>query len=149
MYDILLVILGEVCSEVKLMLNEKRVKHMVKLASYESKYGTEDVKVSTYFKNDYISLNLIFTFIWTTISYVLMVAILGLAYMDLLLDNLTLMRIVYIGGAVVGIYIVVLIASLVFAGWFYKKRHLRARKHIKVYRGNLEKLESIYEQEAR
>lgn len=149
MYDILLVILGGVCSEVKLMLNEKRVKHMVKLASYESKYGTEDVKVSTYFKNDYISLNLIFTFIWTTISYVLMVAILGLAYMDLLLDNLTLMRIVYIGGAVVGIYIVVLIASLVFAGWFYKKRHLRARKHIKVYRGNLEKLESIYEQEAR
>lgn len=149
MYDILLVILGEVCSEVKLMLNEKRVKHMVKLASYESKYGTEDIKVSTYFKNDYISLNLIFTFIWTTISYVLMVAILGLAYMDLLLDNLTLMRIVYIGGAVVGIYIVVLIASLVFAGWFYKKRHLRARKHIKVYRGNLEKLESIYEQEAR
>lgn len=131
------------------MLNEKRVKHMVKLASYESKYGTEDIKVSTYFKNDYISLNLIFTFIWTTISYVLMVAILGLAYMDLLLDNLTLMRIVYIGGAVVGIYIVVLIASLVFAGWFYKKRHLRARKHIKVYRGNLEKLESIYEQEAR
>lgn len=149
MYDILLVILGEVCSEVELMLNEKRVKHMVKLASYESKYGTEDIKVSTYFKNDYISLNLIFTFIWTTISYVLMVAILGLAYMDLLLDNLTLMRIVYIGGAVVGIYIVVLIASLVFAGWFYKKRHLRARKHIKVYRGNLEKLESIYEQEAR
>ena len=149
MYDILLVILGEVCSEVKLMLNEKRVKHMVKLASYESKYGTEDIKVSTYFKNDYISLNLIFTFIWTTISYVLMVAILGLSYMDLLLDNLTLMRIVYIGGAIIGIYIVVLIASLIFAGWFYKKKHLRARKHIKKYRGNLEKLESIYEQEAR
>ena len=131
------------------MLNEKRVKHMVKLASYESKYGTEDIKVSTYFKNDYVSLNLIFTFIWTTISYVLMVAVLGLSYMDLLLDNLTLMRIVYIGGAIIGIYIVVLIASLIFAGWFYKKKHLRARKHIKVYRGNLEKLESIYEQEAR
>ncbi len=131
------------------MLNEKRVKHMVKLASYESKYGTEDIKVSTYFKNDYVSLNLIFTFIWTTVSYVLMVAVLGLSYMDLLLDNLTLMRIVYIGGAIIGIYIVVLIASLIFAGWFYKKKHLRARKHIKVYRGNLEKLESIYEQEAR
>ncbi len=131
------------------MLNEKRVKHMVKLASYESKYGTEDIKVSTYFKNDYISLNLIFTFIWTTISYVLIVALLGFAYMDLLLENLTLMRIVYIGGAIIGIYIVLLIASLVFAGCFYKRRHLKARKNIKVYRGNLEKLESIYEQEAR
>ena len=131
------------------MLNEKRVKHMVKLASYESKYGTEDIKVSTYFKNDYISLNLIFTFIWTTISYLLIVALLGFAYMDLLLENLTLMRIVYIGGAIIGIYIVLLVASLVFAGCFYKKKHLKARKHIKVYRGSLEKLESIYEQEAR
>ena len=130
------------------MLNEKRVKHMVKLASYESKYGTEDIKVSTYFKNDYLSLNLIFTFIWTTISYVLLVAVFGFAYMDLLLENLTLMRIVYIGGAVSGIYIVVLIASLIFAGCFYKKKHLKARRNIKSYRGKLEKLEKIYEQEA-
>ena len=131
------------------MLNEKRVKHMVRLASYESKYGTEDIKVSTYFKNDYVSLNLIFTFIWTTISYVALVAILGLSYMDLLLDNLTMTRIIYIGGAVIGIYIAVLVASLIFARWYYKKKHLRARKHIKVYRGDLEKLDSIYEQEAR
>ena len=131
------------------MLNEKRVKHMVRLASYESKYGSEDIKVSTYFKNDYVSLNLIFTFIWTTLAYVALVAILGLSYMDLLLDNLTMTRIIYIGGAVIGIYIVVLVASLIFAGWFYKKKHLRARKHIKVYRGDLEKLDSIYEQEAR
>ena len=40
------------------MLNEKRVKHMVRLASYESKYGTEDIKVSTYFKNVKLNLSL-------------------------------------------------------------------------------------------
>ena len=66
------------------MLNEKRVKHMVKLASYETKFGTEDLKVSTYFKNDYISLNLLFTFLWTTVSYALIIVLLGLTYMDLL-----------------------------------------------------------------
>lgn len=131
------------------MLNERRVKHMVKLASYETKYGTEDVKASTYFKNDYISLNLLFTFLWTTISYAIMVVLLGLSYMDLLLEGLTMQRIIYIGGAVIGIYVVLLVVTLIVAGRFYKKKHLKARKRIKSYRGNLERLEKLYEQEAR
>ena len=131
------------------MLNEKRVKHMVKLASYETKYGTDDVKVSTYFKNDYISLNLLFTFLWTTVSYMLIVVLLGLTYMDLLLEDLTMERIVYIGGAVVGIYLVLLIVTLIIAGKYFKKRHLNARKHMKTYRVNLEKLEHMYDQEAK
>ena len=131
------------------MLNEKRVKHMVKLASYETKYGTEDMKVSTYFKNDYISLNLLFTFLWTTISYVIVAALLILSYMDFLLEDLTLQKIIYIGGTAVGAYVVLLIVTLVIAGRYYRKKHLKARKHMKVFRGNLESLEHIYEQEAR
>jgi len=131
------------------MLNEKRVKHMVKLASYDTKFGTEDMKVSTYFKNDYISMNLLFTFLWTTISYVIVAALLGLSYMDLLLENLTLQKIIYIGGGVVGAYIVLLAVTLIIAGRYYRKKHLKARKHMKVYRANLESLDIMYEQEAR
>lgn len=131
------------------MLNEKRVKHMVKLASYETKYGTEDIKVSTYFKNDYISLNLLFTFLWTTVSYAIIVVLLGLSYMDLLLEDLTMQRIIYMGGAVVGCYVLLLVVTLIIAGRYFKKRHLSARKHMKTYRANLEKLDHMYEQEAR
>ena len=125
------------------MLNERRVKHMVKLASYETKCGAEDTKVSTYFKSDYISLNLIFTFIWTTISYLLIAVLLVLTYMDVLLEELTMERMIYMGVAIGGLYLVVLIASLVIAGIHFKKKHLKARKHIKVYRANLEKLENM------
>ena len=131
------------------MLNEKRVKHMVRLASYETKYGKEDIKVSTYFKNDYISMNLLFTFLWTTISYVIVVVLLGLTYMDLILEDLAAKKILIYGGAVVGIYLVLLITTLIFAGKYFKKKHLQARKHIKTYRGDLERLEHMYEQEAK
>ena len=131
------------------MLNEKRVKHMVKLASYDTKYGTEDMKVSTYFKNDYISMNLLFTFLWTTVSYVIVAALLGLSFMDLLLENLTLQKIIYIGGGAIGAYIVLLTTTLIIAGRYYKKKHLKARKHMKVYRANLDTLDHMYEQEAR
>ena len=131
------------------MLNERRVKHMVRLASYETKYGTEDIKVSTYFKNDYISLNLLFTFLWTTVSYLIIVVLLGLSYMDAILEELTMERIIVYGGAVVGIYIVLLVVTLIVSGRYFKKKHLEARKHMKTYRINLERLEAMYEQEAK
>ena len=131
------------------MLNEKRVKHMVRLASYETKYGAEDIKVSTYFKNDYISMNLLFTFLWTTISYVMVVVLLGLTYMDVLLEDLTVRTIIIYGGAIVGVYLVLLITSLILAGIHYKKKHLQARKHMKIFREDLERLERMYEQEAK
>lgn len=131
------------------MLNERRVKHMVKLASYETKYGTEDMKVSTYFKNDYISMNLLFTFLWTTVSYGVMAVLLGLSYMDLLIENLTFQKMLYIGGAVIGAYIVILTVTLIITGRYFKKKHLKARKHMKAYRGNLDSLDHMYEQEAR
>ena len=38
------------------MLNEERVKHMTKLAFYESKGGSEDLKVSFCYKKKYITL---------------------------------------------------------------------------------------------
>ena len=43
------------CLEVMLMLNERRVKHMVKLAMYENKEGREELKTSKFYKKDYIS----------------------------------------------------------------------------------------------
>ena len=107
------------------------------------------MKVSTYFKNDYISLNLLFTFLWTTISYAILAVLLGLSYMDLLLENLTLQKMIYIGVAVVGAYVVLITVTLILAGQYYKKKHLKARKPMKVYRAHLDTLDRLYEQEAR
>ena len=37
------------------MLNEERVKHMIKLADYETKGGKEEQKITSFYKKDYIS----------------------------------------------------------------------------------------------
>ena len=37
------------------MLNEERVKHMVKLAFYETTDGKEELKAGSYYKKDYIN----------------------------------------------------------------------------------------------
>ena len=36
------------------MLNEKRVKHMTRLASYDEKSGEQDLKINSYFKKTYV-----------------------------------------------------------------------------------------------
>lgn len=41
------------------MLNEERVKMMIKLASYEEGQGKEDFKVNSYYRKDYVSFRTI------------------------------------------------------------------------------------------
>lgn len=147
MYDILNIILGIVCSEVTRMLNEERVKHMVKLASYESKEGTEDLKVSAYFKKDYVGMNMLFTFLWVTFGYAILVGILAITYMDFILEGLTIFKAIVLLGSLVLVYIVLVVAYCVFAKVHYKKIHFKARQHVKTYKKELEKLSQMYEKE--
>ena len=43
---------------------------MTRLALYEQNEGREDMKISAYYKKDYVSMKMIATFIWTTVGYV-------------------------------------------------------------------------------
>ena len=40
------------------MLDERKVKLMIKLALYEETHGKEDFKISSYYRKDYASLHL-------------------------------------------------------------------------------------------
>ena len=54
------------------MLNEERVKHMVKLAFYETKHGNEELKTSSYYKKDYISFHVLWSVLLSVIAYILL-----------------------------------------------------------------------------
>lgn len=129
------------------MLNEERVKHMVKLAFYETKSGNEEIKISSYFKKDYINFNMWWSIIWMTIAYIILVVLLGLTFMSTLLDELTITKIVLIGIATVAIYIALLITYIVVSRKFYKRKHARAYHHVKQFKEDLAELELMYEKE--
>ncbi len=130
-----------------MMLNERRVKHMVKLASYESKNGTEDMKVNSYFKNDYISFNVLWSLIWMTIGYVLIVGLISVAYMEQFLDNFTLESAVGIIIGVFGLYVALLFLYGIVSTRFYKRKHIEARHNMKYHKQGLEILEKMYKKE--
>lgn len=129
------------------MLNEKRVKHMVKLASYESRNGTEEIKISSYFRKDYVSYNVLISLVWTTLGYISLVAILCLSYMQKIVEDLSFSSIVTVVIVIVVGYILSLIMYGVIAARHYKKKHLTAKNNVKKYLHNLDILEKMYERE--
>lgn len=129
------------------MLNEKRVKHMVKLASYEAKNGADQIKINSFFKKDYVSYNVLITLLWITLGYLSFAGLLCLTFMENILENLSFANIVMLVAAIVAGYLFVLIVYGVGAARFYKKKHQAAKNGVKKYVRDLEVLERMYERE--
>jgi len=129
------------------MLDEKKIRRMTRLASYESKEGKEELDISVYYRKDYVSVNVIRTLLWVTLGYAIAVVLLGLTYLVVLIEGITLNRIIIIGSVLIGVYLVLLIAYGVGAGIHYKKKHNQARERAKEYCHGLFLLEKMYEKE--
>ena len=129
------------------MLNEERINHMTKMAFYESKGGSDDLKVSSYYKKDYIGFNTFWSGLWMTISYIALVTIIVVTFMGNLMENWTSKQLMSIIFSFLGIYLVLLIAYVRYAKNIYKKRHARAYHRVKRFKEELEQLEKMYEKE--
>lgn len=129
------------------MLNEERVKIMTKMATYEGGRGQEDIKISSYFKKDYTSMHTLMTILWTTIGYVIIVAMGLLLNMEKFLGNLTMQRLITIGAAILIGYVVALIIFGVISSMIYTKRYNIAKQNVKMYYRQLGRLNRMYEKE--
>ena len=129
------------------MLNERRVKHMVKLAMYENKEGVEELKTSKFYKKDYISYNMLWSIIWMTIAYIIVLMMAAIAKMDMILDALSIKVAIQIVCYCAALYVVLLAIYIPLSRRFYRKKHARAYHHVKHFKEGLEILEEMYEEE--
>ena len=129
------------------MLNEKRVKHMVKLASYEGKDGAEEIKIYSYFRKDYVGYNVLISLLWITLGYLALIGMICLALVERILENLSFTNAVALIAAVVVGYILVMLLYGVGVARSYIKKHQHAKNHVKKYLRDLEILERMYERE--
>ncbi len=129
------------------MLDERRVRRMAKLASYEAKEGKKDIEVSMYFKKDYVSLNFIKTLLWITVGYILAVALVGVTCLEVLMENVTMGKIIGIVLIVLVVYVLLMILYSVLTKKFYRRKHDEARGRVKRYCHDLLMLEKLYEKE--
>ena len=68
-------------NEVKVLLNENKVKMMTKMAIYEKNEGRRMLRTAKYFKGDYVAFGILKTLITTTFAFAI-VAIMYVLHRD-------------------------------------------------------------------
>ncbi len=122
------------------MLDVKRIRLMARMVQYEKNDIRKDMKISTYYKKDYVSLNTLITILWMTVGYGILAALLAVCFMDELMENLTITKVTYLGVGVGGGYIALLIIYIICANVFYRGRHNRAKQRVRKYYRDLSRL---------
>ncbi|MDD3362391.1 MAG: hypothetical protein PHW34_12030 [Hespellia sp.] len=131
------------------MISKERVRIMTKMSLYEKKLGEQDLKISNYYKKDYSSLNTLITMLWVTVGYAIIAGLVVVSNLDALMENLTMNKMILMVAIAVGGYLIVLIAYIIGASTFYKKKHNGAKRRIKQYYRDLSRLGKIYKKESR
>ncbi|MBD5470262.1 MAG: hypothetical protein HDR19_03880 [Lachnospiraceae bacterium] len=131
------------------MLNEERIKLMTKMACYEAHEGKKNVAIGSYFRGDYIALQVIKSMINATIAFCILFGVFIMYDFEVFMADLYKMDLFAFGKSVI-------IAYLVFAGVYgiisygvYTYRYTRARKSLKIYYNNLKKLAYLYDKESK
>ena len=129
------------------MINEEKVILMTKASLYEEKQKKKALKISKYFRHDYISLQLLTGWFFMTISFALCVALWAVCNMEYLLNNLHKMDLKSFGLTILVLYV---LAVAVYSCLLYgicSYRYSQARRSVGGYAQILKKISDIYAKE--
>lgn len=129
------------------MIDERKVKLMTKLAMYEQTQGKEDFKISEYYRKDYAGIHVLSSFLWVSIGYVCVAALIFLAGLETLLDSMSnslliMLMLIFVVG-----YIGTVIIFSIISSHIYNQKHKEARMRVKKYNHDLIRLLKWYEKE--
>ena len=131
------------------MLNEERIKLMTKMASYEANEGKRNVSIGSYFRGDYISLQVIKSIINATIAFVICFALFVFYDFEVFMADVYKMDLLSMGKTVLTIYAVFTAGYALISYLIYTHRYSKARKSLKMYYNNLKKLAYLYDKEGK
>ncbi len=131
------------------MLNEDKIKLMTKLAVYEKRTGKKTMKMTKYFRSDYISWNIIKTALAVTIAYAMMAGIWLLYHMEEYIAELYSMDFAVLIRSFLVSYIQLLVVYLVAAFLIYQIKYTLAMKSLKRYGTTLKRLKQADSEESK
>lgn len=129
------------------MINEEKVILMTRASIYEGKAGKERLKITRYFRHDYISLQLLYGWFFATVSFMLCVALWGACHMEYLLDNLHKMDLKDFGLTMLFIYVLTVTVYCCILYGVCSYRYYSAKRSVGTYAQTLRKISDIYDQE--
>lgn len=129
------------------MINEEKVKLMTKAAVYEQKKGRDSLNTTSYFRYDYISLELLKGWFFGSLVYALLAALWAVYHMEYLLNNIHKMDLKQLGLTAVTAYIVMIVIYMCILYGVCSYRYYKAHKSVNGYIHTLTRISEIYRQE--
>ncbi len=128
------------------MLNEEKVKSMTKAAIYEEGPEKKSLKISSYYRGDYLGLQMAKSAVAYTVSFGILTAMWAMGRIEELM--LMLSRPEYVE-AILKIMILLFIAGLVLyeiaVYIYYSSEYQRAKKSTGVFHAHLKRIHKFYE----
>ena len=131
------------------MLNEERIILMTRMSIYESEEGKKNGAIGSYFRGDYIGLQVLKSVISATLSFLLVAAVVFLYHFNEIMDSLYEIDLFGAARKIIIIYIVVVAVYTVISYCIYSFKYGKARKKQKIYAGHLRQLAEMYQKEAK
>ncbi|MDE7322970.1 MAG: hypothetical protein K2N73_09665 [Lachnospiraceae bacterium] len=131
------------------MLNEERIKLMTKMACYEADEGRKNVAIGSYFRGDYIGLQVIKSIISGTIAFVIIFAMYIMYDFEIFMADIYKMDLFGFAKTVIIDYLIFTVAYALVSYGVYTYRYAKARRSLKIYYNNLKKLSYLYDKEVK
>lgn len=131
------------------MVNEERLRHMIKVSQFDMNDGKRCKPMEQYARQDYVSLQLLASFVTGTICYGLLLGLWGLYSMEGLLQQINSMD---IKGSLMMLALSYILFMLVYLGathLVFQVKYTDGRRKVKKYYGSLKKINQMYEREER
>ena len=129
------------------MINIRKTLLMTKLALYETGEGREDIRLSKYYKTDYVRLQILKTVLAVTIGYILILLMVGLYKSEYLIAEAVNLDYRAIGITVLVIYIILLTIYIVGTIIGYSIKYDLSRGKLTRYFRLLNIMKKIYREE--
>lgn len=131
------------------MVNEERLRHMIKLSQFDKNDGEYCKPMTQYARKDYVSLKLLGSFVSGTLSYFLLLGMWALYVLDELFEMINGME---IRGMLLSLLLSYAAFMIIYFGATYIVFHMRyteGRKKVKKYYASLKTVNQMYEREER
>ena len=127
------------------MLSQERIKLMTKMAAYEENEGKKYMSIGSYFRSDYMGMQVIRSVICGTLAFFLLAGLYVYYHFETMMQDIYKMDLLLLGRRVLFYYIVFIAAYSVITYVIYSFRYSRAKRSLKHYYYHLKQLDAIYD----
>ncbi|MBU5474566.1 hypothetical protein [Roseburia sp. MSJ-14] len=129
------------------MLDEERICIMTRMASYEAGEGKEDMPVKQYYRKDYISYQMIRSFISSTISFCILLLFWGMYNIENIMKKVAATDLPRFGILILVLYISFIVLYEIITVVVYSRKYTKATEEMKKYHADLKKVMKLQEKE--